>query len=348
MTGSKELNLILKTLTIIGISFMLTSCSRDFNKKEINEIDLIQALGIDYINNEYVLTAAYSGIGVGDENTTGVELINSKGSSAYEAYENMKIKNKNNITLGHASFYIIGETAAQNGIKKSIDFLLRDQTIKMDAFVFVAKEKQAKNLIERSIENEAKIYQDLNAISQKEMQVIKRIDNGISKIINNLESEFPTMIPCIVLEENGISIIGSSVFKGEILYGYLDYETSRGVDLLNNNIKKYPIYIDGKVSLLANNIKVDMNLDDNGKSETLNINIKFNSTVKEIIDEDDFFTKAKLDYYNEAQKEYIKGIVNKAIEFSEITGINILKLKNVDHSNVIFNIKSDIQKAFIF
>ena len=49
-----------KKLVIILFPLLLCGCSHDMNRREIDEINFIHVMGIDYSEGEYVLTATYS------------------------------------------------------------------------------------------------------------------------------------------------------------------------------------------------------------------------------------------------------------------------------------------------
>ena len=85
----------MKKIILILIPFLLCGCSRDMNRREIDEINFIHVLGIDFADNEYTLSALYSsGGGTDPEGKSGAteEVTSGTGRTPYEAYEALVLK----------------------------------------------------------------------------------------------------------------------------------------------------------------------------------------------------------------------------------------------------------------
>lgn len=81
----------MKKLVLILFAFLLSGCSHDMNRREIDEINFVHVMGIDYSNGEYTLTAIYSSSqgadpegGGGDE-----ESSQGRGASPFEAFQDL-------------------------------------------------------------------------------------------------------------------------------------------------------------------------------------------------------------------------------------------------------------------
>lgn len=123
-------------------SFLLVGCTHDMNRREIDEINFIHVMGIDYSDGEYMLTVIYSSSQGADpeKGSAGQEETSvGRGTSPYEAYESIKLKNKKSISIANTGYFLIGERASEKGISTCLDFLSRDETTKMDSLIFVTK-----------------------------------------------------------------------------------------------------------------------------------------------------------------------------------------------------------------
>ena len=139
-----------KVMTIACLLLMcllMEGCSKDFNKKEVNQIDMIRVLGIDYDDHQYVVTALY-GIGGADTINGEIKTIDGKGATLFEAFENLKEKNRKNITLAYTGFYLIGQGVADHGIDDTIQFLIKDDTVKINALMYLISEQRASTVID--------------------------------------------------------------------------------------------------------------------------------------------------------------------------------------------------------
>jgi spore germination protein KC len=304
------------------------------NRKEIDEIDLVLALGIDYSDGKYQLSALYS-TGGGADPGKGAEqgqenVAEGKGKTAYEALEDLKLKNKKTISLAQTGSFLIGEGAAKQGLKDSIDFLSRDETIKMEALIYVIKGMSAADYIKKGIENKQNIHEDLNAIEQKQHEFLTRNDNTMVNILNDTKQTYSSvLIPYLISEKSGFLMEGYAVFDSLKLKDYLDKETSEGVNIIRNIMRSYPIYLEDQVGLLVSYTNTKLKADLKNKRITVRIKVSFETMIKEILSDEDIFTRDELDRLTDEQNKYIRKICEKATDYSISNGLDILNLARI-------------------
>jgi spore germination protein KC len=361
----------IKKLVLLLLPFLLCGCTHDFSRKEIDEIDLVLVVGIDYSDGEYSISALYSSGGGSDPEKKGAgdeKVAQGKGKTAYEALEDLKLKNKKSISLAQAGSFLIGSGAAEQGLSESLDFLSRDETIKMEGLIYVIKDMSASDFIKTGIENKQTIHEDLEAIKQKQKELLTRNDNTVVNMLNDMKQTYSNvLIPYLIADQSGYLIQGYAVFDQFKLKDYLDTQTSDGVNFIKNIMRSYPIYLKDKVSLQVTYTRTKLKAKAINGEITVIIKLNFETAVKEVLTEADIFTTEELDRLTVEQNEYIKGIMNKAINYSETTGLDIMNLarlvenqnfsewKNIkdDWHNKIskiryeYEIKSRISKSFI-
>lgn len=321
----------MKKLLLCLLAFMLCGCTHDMSRKEIDEIDLILTLGIDYVEGEYSLSALYSTGGGADPEKgadSGMEeVVKGKGKSAYEALEDLKSKNRKEISLAQAGAFLIGDSAARNGIDKSLDFLSRDETIKMEALIYIIKDKSAADFIKEGIDNKQSIHEDLQALEQKQRELLTRSDNTFVNILNDIEQTYSSvLVPYLIAEESGFIIEGYAVFDELILQDYLDKDTSEGVNFIKNVMRSYSIYLKDQVNLMVSYTETDLSTDIVDENISVNIKVSFETMIKEVIAKENIFTPEELERLTEEQNNYIKAIIEKAVQYSQSTGFDILNL----------------------
>ena len=338
----REINIrrmVFLSFLFLILSFLLCGCTHDMSRKEIDEIDLILVLGIDYVNGEYSLNALYStGSGADPEKGTGSgsEVIaNGTGKSAYEALEDLKLKNKKAITLAQTGSFLIGDNAAKQGLNQALDFLSRDETIKMEALIYIIKEKSAEDFMKEGITNKQTIHEDLEAMEQKQQEQLTRNDNTMVNIQNDMkQTNSSVLIPYLIADKSGYLIDGYAVFDQLKLVDYLDHETSDGVNFIRNIMRSYPIYLENQVGLFISytNTKVDADIEDDQIVVTVKVN--FETMIKEVITEGNIFTVEELERLTDEQNNYIKGVLERAVNYSVTKGLDILNLARVvENSN---------------
>lgn len=315
---------------ILVCSFILSGCTHDMNRREIDEINFIHVMGLDYSEGNYIITVIYSSSqgadpekgSAGDEETS-----KARGETPYEAYENLKLKNKKAISIANIGYFLLGERACEKGIDICIDFISKDETTKMDSLIFVTKGKEASEFIEESMEGEQIIHEDLEAVEQKQQELLTRNDNTLVNILNEIENDMTSVIiPYLENEEKAFLIKGYAVFDKLTLVDYLDMETSSGVNFIKNIVREFPIYLDGDVSLAIayTNTILKSELDNNMIKVV--ISVDFETMVKEVVTDEDIFNKKALESLTNKQNEYIKEVVKKATNYSIYHGRDILQV----------------------
>lgn len=266
---------------IIG-SIVFAGCSADFNKKDMNQIDMIRLLGVDYDGEEYQITAMY-GIGGSDTLVEGVKTIEGTGGDIFSAFENMKSKNSKDISLAYTGFYLVGEKLANHDVGELIDFLMRDENIKVNALIFLTKENDAKDIIMAAEKDKVMIQDNLDAMVRKRLQTIKENENTVLGIYNRYcNNEGSMTIPYLLDGEDGnLKIGGYAGLRNGRLIQYLDYDSSIGVDILRNNAKSISCSLNNGVSITMNNIKVKKEVNLNRNSIEVLIDVNFDSVLRD-------------------------------------------------------------------
>lgn len=327
----------MKKILIFIIPFFLMGCTHDMNRKEIDEINFIHVLGIDYTNEEYQVSALYgTGDGADPEEGSKEQISSGTGKTPYAALEDLIKKNKKSISLAQAGFFLIGHGAAKEGLNPCLDFLSRDETIKMEALVYVTKNMDASDFIKKAIDNKQTVLEDLESIRQKELMSLTRTDNSFVNMLNEMEQTYSSvLIPYLILEEEGFKIQGYCVFDQLKLRDYLDTETSDGINFIKNIIRNYPIYLEnlGSLFITYSDTKVSSKLEE--KKLVVTIEVSFDSMLKELNTKENIFTLEGMDQITQEQNQYIKTLLEKPINYSIATGLDILQLARlVEKQNI--------------
>ena len=329
---NRLLKRVIKIMFFFILPFILSGCTHDMSRREIDEIDLVLVVAIDYENGEYTVSALHSsGGGANPQQGSGgsatEEVAKGTGKSAYEALEDLKLKNKKSISLAQAGSFLIGEAAAQQGLTESLDFLSRDETIKMEALVYVTKGKKAADFIQAGIKNKQTIHEDLDAMKQKQQETLTRNDNSMVNILNDMrQTDSCVLVPYLIADKSGYLIDGYAVFNQLKLVDYLDHETSDGVNFIRNIMRSYPIYLDNEVGLYISYTNTKLKTKLINKQVTVTITVSFESMLKEVLTSKDVFTNEELDKLTLDQNNYIKSIIEKPVKYSVDNGLDILNL----------------------
>ncbi|WP_310604342.1 Ger(x)C family spore germination protein, partial [Anaerosporobacter sp.] len=301
----------------------------DFNKKEINTIDMIRVLGIDYIDNQYSIIALY-GIGGPDTINGDIETIEARGNTLFEAFENLKKKNQKDLSFAYTSFYLLGQGLAEHGIDETIQFLIKDETIKINALMYIVKEGKAATVMKDAQEEKVMIHDDLKALIQKRLDTVTRNENTILWIFEDIETgRTSTIIPYVNYEDKKLGLGGYAAFYNNKLVAYLDEDTSLGIDLLKGIVRSCPIYLSAGYGLTIHNVKTVLTptLQTNGIN--VNVQLQFDSVLRSISHPNQIVNREIRSQIKQEQTKYMIRLLNQAISVSQTINVDAFRLSDI-------------------
>lgn len=363
-----------------------SGCAYNRNRQVIEDVDFIRAIGIDYQNETFEVSAILT-----DDPT----IYKGYGTSIYEAYDQLMKNHKRQITLTQTSYYFLGEQACEVGLDSCLNFFIHQESVQMNAYVFVTRNETATQFLQDGFDKELTVYDEFDAITLRQVQRYTKMDNTIAGLFKNMVEEREcVMIPYTELSNEEFTIGGYSVFVGNTLYDYLTYEISLGVDLLRNRIHSYPILLTGvSLRVIDSKTKIDLiqqkDVTDQtaflsqdepelpeGENETLamKISVSFDSEIVENLgNEMNYPVTVQL------QENYVRDLILDTIDYVKVTGADIINAEGIirkqnetiyqhikadranrtvaayntylqrllTHTSVVLKIKSNIKRSFI-
>lgn len=320
----------IKLLTFIFCILFLTGC---WDRKELNELGLVLATGLDKDNNtgKISITAQVVRPGAlkkqGGSEEPPIELVTAKGNTVFEAIRNITKQFDRRGYYAHNKVLVIDEQLAKSGLDPFLDFFERSQEMRRLVWVMVAKNTTAKQIlgVKHGIENVQATYLDniiKRRITNSEVTAVNLLEflkkvsgSGINPITGVMEIVEQINLPAEEKKGNatkGVRLSGTAVFKKDKLVGYLDDTETRGLNWVTGKVKSGIINVPAlteKDKLIAIEIKrasskIKPTIDDNGK-------ISFAIEVKEegnIAEQQDKTDVSKVEMFEKIQKEQIKVI----------------------------------------
>ncbi len=209
--------MVKKIFLVVCLLFLLSGC---FDYKELNDMSIVSSIGVDYIDNEYVVSFEITNSskdGSSTEIDTNVVTSNDKNlSKAFNKVMNMCEKS---VYLEHVELLIIGEDLAYKGISEVLDYIIRDTTINNNYFVVVGKNPS--KLLESNDENKSmsEIIVDTVSYAQGKTNV-EDLDIMASKLITKRQD---IALPYIE-DDDGIKYKMISYFNGDKMIDDIDYK----------------------------------------------------------------------------------------------------------------------------
>lgn len=253
----KKLILILTPL--LCLLLLLTGC---WSKKELDELAIASAVGIDREGEEYIISTqvmnpdAVTSSAKGGSDLSPVVTYSVKGKSLFEAFRKTTKVAPRKIYLSHLRILVISEAAAKEGIVPLIDFLSRDHQLRTDFYILVSQNISAEHilktvtLLDKIPAN--KMYDSLNASASAWGSTVKTtLDHLITDITTEGKSAVLTGITLTGNSDIGASLentkrlqgnailkyVGLGVFDKDKLVGWLSEEESKAYNYIQGDVK---------------------------------------------------------------------------------------------------------------
>lgn len=170
---------------------LITGC---WNRRELNDLAIVTALGIDVVKDKYLVTVQVVDPGEvasrkGSSGASPVSTYYGKGDTVFEAIRKMTTVTPRKLYFSHLRVFVIGEELARQGMGKVLDLMSRDQEGRTDFYIVIAKDTTAHDVINILTPIEkipaSKMYSSLE-VSAKTWAptVAMQLDQLITQIVN--------------------------------------------------------------------------------------------------------------------------------------------------------------------
>ena len=324
--------------------------------KEINDLQLVQVIGIDRLpgeTNDCMLTIASKNLEAGGEQessegmarstdgNTGSSkskalVLTSRGKTIFDAVRNVQTHSSKNIFWGHSEYYLIGEEAAKDNIAKYLDFLIRDHELRIESKVYIVKGSTAKDMIELFNQTGFFILDKLDSLGQNLKLLSTSEEIKVHKLIRFIDVHHASArVPCIYLtnrdndtgkQVKDIESCGYAIFSGFKLSGFIGTDISRGVNLITNTVESSIVTVkdttgqDASLEIIDSDTKV-IPYCNRHELESILLKAKVTSNIGEIQSQTSFTDELSISHMESQQSKILENEMKKALE-------EVLKLKS--------------------
>lgn len=332
-----------KIIILTIITLLMSGCSY----VELNDLAIVSAIGIDYEDNEFKLTAQIMDIkssdsGMTEENTL---IYEASGTTIAKAVRNFSIRYPKNVYLGHLEFLVINSDTTAKKIDDIFDYFMRSPEVRSLTYVVVTKDEKAKDIL--NPQNESKGSFPIEGLKTVLLDATKRngtiYDLTLEELLSfYLKKGIDPVVPIIrSSNEKGMTASATTIeelapLKDKKVLKSLNTKQSIAYNTINNNF--YDIVINCKhknknFSALIYNPKSSVDLKIKDKKIDVTINVKVESKIIEIERKVDL-TKSKNQKIikNKVDKE-LKNYVQSLIDYSKENNVDVLGLGNMIYKN---------------
>jgi len=215
------------------ICLLLTGCDASgsiyANYRAIEDLQLIQTLGIDSGGGQTILSAAVRAT----ERSTPT-VLRSTGGSILDAMNSLQdYSTKGALFFAHTQFLVLGQSYAEGGIREIMDFVERDVHMRLGTELFLLRCDSAESLITGSCSADCEITETLSSIrSALELRGDSHVFNFRETAVNL--SECGAALVCALRSaetegsifpetENALTAVpdGYGILRGDRLAGFL-------------------------------------------------------------------------------------------------------------------------------
>ncbi|MDQ0062836.1 spore germination protein KC [Paenibacillus harenae] len=311
------------TITMLLILILGTGC---WDRKEINDIGLVMATGLDLADNGQIQATlqialpASSSLSTGGGSKPGkFFLISAVGKNGLELEQKLQQKLSRTLFFSHRSVILIGEDLARKGINDILDVFNRNPRNRLKTYMLVVKGRKAADLLQVDYP-----YELAPAEALKEMEMLKGEGTIVTLRDFMIASATGGMYPTTgVLEpaafhrpgektaDRLFRINGTAIFKSAKLAGFLNNTETHEFLWFKHNKRTDKIAADmpdgqGNVGYLitSSNYKIDVD----SRSDPLKFHIRLkaigylfeNNTPLDVTD------PKNLQVINKALEDHIK------------------------------------------
>ncbi|MCD1258324.1 Ger(x)C family spore germination protein [Paenibacillus athensensis] len=259
-----------------AVLLVLTLASGCWSKKELNELALVVAMGVDKADNGFRISVQIvSPSQVAGKKSFGnrapVVTYTMTGPTIPEALRRLSRVSPRRLYLSHVRILVFGEEVARAGLGDALDFLSRNRDMRTDFYVLVAKASQASEVLDifttiepipankmfTSLQMTSKLWGSGEAIRLDDL--LERITSpgyepvitGI-RIVGDPEGGMSQRNVNRIVPEAMAKFEGLGLIKKDKLIGWLNDEESRYASFILNQVKTSALHMpcsNGRISL---------------------------------------------------------------------------------------------------
>lgn len=327
-------------LVAIVLLMPLAGC---WDRRELNELAVSVAMGIDKVDGQYQVTVQVVQPGEVTAKKTGsgimtpVTTYQAKGVTIFEAIRRMTADSPRKIYAAHLRVVVFGEALAREGIGDALDLLSRDYELRTDFYLLVARgttadraleiltplEKIPANKMFDSIETSEKVWAPVMGVtldkfitdynSKGKHPVLSGIRTSGDVEVGKTKGNLETVRPAAQIRNTGLAI-----FRKDRLIGWLNEEESKGYNYLLNHVKSTVGHVacpeSGNLALEIVRSKAKMKAYVKNGSPRLGVEINVEENVGEVQCRIDLTQVKVVRELERTAEQRLKEIVERTIE----------------------------------
>lgn len=329
----------IKILIMVVMLFSLCGC---YDYRELNEIAIVSAIGVDKTDDGYKLVVQIMNTIKESQNTssTGSQpkfiTYTAEGKTVQWILRNFVLESPRRLYINHMQLLIISEDLAKDGISDILDWFARDSESRKQFYVLVSENNKTEDILNTltSLEtlNSKKIASNIDTDS-KFLGVAEQ--TTFNKVLNSyLNNKQEIILPTIKLKGNSkngdkssnieqstpdtqVLLSTMAVFKDDKMLGYLTKEEAIAMNFIRNTLKStiidYKCSSDDYISSEIISSKTSLEPDTSKDKPELTIKIKGKANINEINCDWNLEDSKTIEKIDSLLEKEIKRMINDSI-----------------------------------
>lgn len=317
----------MKKLILIILLLLTTGC---YDFKELNSLAIIEAIGVDYQDDEYIVTFEILNDkkleNTNIDNSRKTTLVTTKDKKFVKAFEDAIKATPKDAYFYQLKLLLITENLASHGIEEVTDYLIRLQKINKSSYMVMVEDTTIPEILSLNIDNEPVISSAiLDLISKNPKLSPVNTSDSFDLMLNNiLKKGSDIALPSVKIADDSIALSTTKLFNQYQYVASLSESETKTYFLLKDSV--YDIYYeDGPNTIAIYNNKVSYDYDD----DTITITFKADGAIKTV---DEKYDLKNSSTYTSLSKEYsnlIKNDILSLVNESIKNDSDFLKLGNL-------------------
>ena len=225
------------------VMFVLTGC---WDKKEFNQIAIVQTLAVDKHENEYKVTLQLITPKAGEKGITAEDLwiISGQGESVAAALDQADLSTPRRIYLEQMNLILLGEGVLADDLMGGYRYLTRSHYLRRSNYVLAIKGEAGEIIAAKPELGKIDIFYLTNLIKDQE----RKIKNSVTLVNDCLLAAHSTtgavFIPAVILEaKEKLTLDGGALVKNNQLVDWVDQAWTESYYWVCGEIKQKPLVL---------------------------------------------------------------------------------------------------------
>lgn len=228
---------VLCTLLAVALALPLAGCRRGGDwlpqGREIEDMELMQTLGVDAAGADQVAVTASSG--TGDAPDSRATVVSGQAATLSAAVLGLQSEGSSYLYFGHVGQVLAGEELARRGLWPTLDYVLRDVEMRLDTALYLVRGGEAGAALEAAAEDGSASGR-LEAMAEDGGLLSGSQQRTVKDAITDLYAQGATFLPAVTAD-TGLPAAGYGILKDGALAAWTGEEAAQGVNLLLGTVE---------------------------------------------------------------------------------------------------------------